>query len=148
MSGYGIPFTPYHTPSLDIRKFTKDDVANIVATHLVYEGLNLAAYEIGVRHTYPRMAAHHQGSMAAARAQTSRGSMIRGIQLVATHVPAPVYIVAATIAVAMGYGATSDVHHGAVPGVTGFGGVGPGYYSSSDPMGQFRSGVEGLAFWR
>lgn len=55
--------------------------------------------------------------------------------------------VAVTVAVAGGYGMTSDVHHGAIPGVTEFGGMGPGYYGS-DPMGQFRKGVEGLAFWR
>ncbi len=135
MSGFGVPYTPYHVP--DPRELTKQDVANVVATHIGFEFMNAVAHEIGVRHTVPRMAAHHGGSLAAARAQTARPSLARGVRLVATHVPLPAYLVMGTAAVAMGYGATHGQHGGTVPGVTGFGGVGPGHYetaSRSDPF--------------
>lgn len=58
----------------------------------------------------------------------------------------PVAAVAIAVAAGAGYVSTSDVHGGAVPGVTSFGGVGPGHYQdSSDPMQEFEEGVAG--FW-
>ena len=65
----------------------------------------------------------------------------------------PMMLATVTVGAGIGYGKTHSTHGGSVPGVTEFGGMGPGYYSnSSDPMAQFRSGVAGafevLMFWR
>ncbi len=64
----------------------------------------------------------------------------------------PLTLGTVTVGSFVGYAKHHDTHKGIVPGVTEFGGVGPGYYEdSSDPMGDFRRGVEGafdfLTFW-
>jgi hypothetical protein len=65
----------------------------------------------------------------------------------------PLIIGTVTVGSFVGYAKHHDSHKGIVPGITQFGGVGPGYYeNSSDPMGDFRRGVEGafddLMFWK
>ncbi len=65
----------------------------------------------------------------------------------------PLLFATATVGSFVGYVRHHDSHKGIVPGVTGFGGVGPGYYEdSSDPMGDFRRGVEEafdiIMFWK
>ncbi len=63
----------------------------------------------------------------------------------------PLALATIAVASAAGYVSTADEHGGATGMLSGDVNMGipVGHYSdSSNPMGDFRSGVEGLAFWR
>ena len=82
-----------------------------------------------------------------AAAMTAIGASVR-FAAASILLSKPLLVTTGTVGAFVGYAKHHDTHKGAVPGITEFGGLGPGYYSGSDPMGQFQRGVEGLAFWR